>query len=67
MRTKRTPLVRYAGDVAPSGTNERNTTMRTPRVLDLGASILVLAGACSREEAATQSAGAPSAPGAAPQ
>jgi osmoprotectant transport system substrate-binding protein len=37
--------------------------MRTPRVLALGASILVLAGACSTGGGATQSAAAPSAPG----
>jgi osmoprotectant transport system substrate-binding protein len=42
-----TPLVRYAGDAAPRGKIEEDTHMRTPRVLALGMTLLVVLGACS--------------------
>jgi osmoprotectant transport system substrate-binding protein len=37
----------YAGDAAPRGTVEEDTHMRTPRVLALGMTLLVVLGACS--------------------
>jgi osmoprotectant transport system substrate-binding protein len=43
----------YAGDAAPRGKFEEDTHMRTPRVLALGLSTLVLIGACTTGGGAT--------------